>query len=115
SFIVLYLLGIVVIHAAVFWNVRGMVRKGYSDFAIYYCAGTILREGMGHHLYDNVTQFRIQQEFAPDVPIRHGALPYTHPPFEGLFFFPFTYLSYQHAFILWDVFNFGMLTAIPFM
>ena len=115
SLVVLYLLAIVVIHAAVFWKVREMVRKGYSDFAIYYCAGTIFREGLGHQLYDDSTQFRVQQEFAPDVPIRRGPLPYSHPPFEGLFFAPFSYLSYQHAFILWSLLNLAMLAALPFL
>jgi hypothetical protein len=105
----------VILHVAMFLNVRNLIGKGYSDFAIYYCAGAILREGMGGHLYDNVTQFRVQQEFAPDVPIRQGALPYTHPPFEGLFFAPLTYLSYQQAFVLWDSLNLVMLVAVAFL
>ena len=115
SAVVFYLIAMVAIHLYLFWITRDMVRRGYSDFAIYYCAGTIVREGLGHSLYDDVTQFRVQEQFAPDVPIRHGALPYTHPPFEALFFAPFTYVSYPKAFVLWDLFNVGMLVLSVFL
>ncbi len=98
--VVLYLAAMVLIHAIVFWNVRKPIQKGYSDFAIYYCAASIVRQGLGHQLYDESVQFMVQQEFAPEVPIRRGALPYTHPPIEALFFAPFSYLSYVQAFVL---------------
>ncbi len=113
--VVLYLAAMVLIHAVVFWNVREEILKGYSDFAIYYCAGSIVRQGLGHQLYDETTQFRVQQEFAPEVPIRRGALPYTHPPIEALFFAPLSYLSYAQAFVLWDVLSIAMLVALPFL
>jgi hypothetical protein len=112
---VLYLTGLVMIHAAVFWSVREQIRKGYSDFSIYYCAGTIVRQGMGHRLYDNVTQFKVQREFSPEVAIRLDALPYNHPPFEALWFTPFSYVSYSSAFALWALANLAMLISLPFM
>ncbi len=111
----LYLAGMVVIHAAVFWSVRDSVRKGYSDFSIYYCAGTMVRRGLGLQLYDNGAQFKVQREFAPEVAIRFDALPYNHPPFEALLFVPFTYLSYRSAFVLWDLASFAMLLSLPFL
>jgi len=110
-----YLGGTVAIYAAMFWNVRDSVRKGYSDFAIYYCAGTMVRQGLGHQLYDDATQFKVQQEFSPDVAIRLGALPYNHPPFEALLFVPFTYVPYPWAFALWDLANLAMLMSLPFL
>jgi Glycosyltransferase family 87 len=113
--IFLYLTGMVMIHAIVFWSVRESVRKGYSDFSIYYCAGTIVRQGLGHQLYDNTTQFKVQQEFSPGVAIRLGALPYTHPPFEAVLFAPFTYGPYPSAFVLWDLANLAMLISLPFL
>ncbi len=67
---------------------------------------------MAHELYDNAAEYKVQREFASDVAIRRDALPYLHPPFEALFFVPFTYLSYSHAFILWDLINLGMLAAV---
>lgn len=115
SAVFLYLAAMVVIHAAVFWSVRAQIRKGYSDFTIYYCAGTIVRQGLGHQLYDNVTQFKVQREFSPEVAIRLDALPYNHPPFEAAFFALFTYVSYPSAFALWVLANLAMLISLPFL
>jgi Glycosyltransferase family 87 len=111
----LYLSGMVAIHAVVFWQLRDSVRKGYSDFAIYYCAGTIVRRGFGRQLYDQTMQFKVQREFSPDVAIRLDALPYNHPAFEATLFTPFTYVSYPVAFALWTLANLAMLICLPFM
>jgi hypothetical protein len=113
--VVLYLAALMMIHAVAFWNIRQKIWQGYPDFAIYYCAGTIVREGLGHQLYDSDTQFRIQRSFAREVSIRQGPLPYNHPPFEALLFVPLTYLSYPQAFLLWDLANLAMLAALPFL
>jgi hypothetical protein len=115
SAVLLCLIGMVMIHAAVFWSVRESVRKGYSDFTIYYCAGTMVRQGLGHQLYDDTTQFKVQREFSPEVAIRLGALPYNHPPFEAVLFVPFTYVPYPSAFALWALANLAMLIGLPFM
>jgi Glycosyltransferase family 87 len=111
----LYLVGMVAIHAIVFWHLRDSVRKGYSDFAIYYCAGTMVRQGLGRQLYDETIQFKVQREFSPDVAIRLAALPYNHPPFEALLFFPFTYLRYPLAFALWNLANLALLVTLPLL
>lgn len=110
-----YLGAMVAVHAALFWNARASVGKGYSDFTIYYCAGTMVRRGLGHDLYNNTVQYQIEREFAPNVAIRLDALPFNHPPFEALFFVPFSYLSYVPAFILWDLLNIGALLAVAFL
>jgi hypothetical protein len=39
------------------------------------------------------------------VQIRHGALPYNHPPFEALLFVPLSFLHYLPAYLLWTVLN----------
>jgi len=111
--VVPYLIGMLIVHAAVFWNVREQILKGYSDFTIYYCAGTMVRDGLGHQLYDGAAQFAVQKKFAPDVPIRLGALPFNHPPFEALVFVPFSYVSYPSAFVAWALANLAMLLSIP--
>lgn len=108
-----YLGGMVLMHAILMWNARAAIRKGYSDFTIYYCAGMMVRKGLGHDLYNLRTQFEVQREFAPEVANRLSALPYNHPPFEALLFVPFTYFSYFHAFIFWDVLNIAALLAVP--
>ncbi|MBZ5680957.1 MAG: DUF2029 domain-containing protein [Acidobacteriia bacterium] len=109
----LYLSSVLVIHAAVLWNVRTLIGKGYPDFTIYYTAGTIVRQGMGHSLYDDAVQFKVQRGFAPDVATRLGALPFNHPPFEALFFVPLTCFSYRTAYWLWALANLAMLAGLP--
>lgn len=110
---ILYVSGVIVIHALVVWNARALILKGYPDFTIYYTAGTMIRQGMGHDLYNNVTQFVVQQQFAPQVATRLGALPFNHPPFEALLFVPLAYFPYRVAYLLWTLVNLGMLISLP--
>lgn len=109
----LYVAGVLVVHALVLWNARDLIREGYPDFTIYYTAGTILRQGSGHDLYDDVKQFEVQKQFAPQVATRLGALPFNHPPFEALLFLPLTWLSYQVAYLVWMLANLAILAALP--
>jgi len=86
------------------------LRNGYQDFAIYYTAGKLLREGRAAALYDMGAQYQTQLTFA-NVPIRHGALPFNHPPFEALLFVPFTLLGFWPAYLLWTALSLGMLAT----
>jgi alpha-1,2-mannosyltransferase len=101
--------------SALAWKDRDLVRKGYPDFTTFYSAGLIVRAGQASHLYLDSMQFSVQQRFAPDVVIRHGALPYIHSPFEALLFVPFTYISYFRAYLLWNVMSLGLLLATIFL
>ncbi len=105
SLVVVYLLGVLAMYATVCWNTRRLVAAGLPDFAIYYCAGAVVRQGLGHQLYDAGARFQVQQQFATNVPLFRGPLPWTHPPFETLFFAPFSSFSYLTAYALWNVFN----------
>lgn len=89
--------------------------KGDPDFTVFYTAGRIVREGLGSRLYDTRTQQAVQGEFATDEDIRRGPLPYIHPPFEALLFVPLTLLAYRWAFIVWNVVNLGILTAVMWL
>ncbi len=111
----LYVAGVLAIHLLVVWNARDLIWKGYPDFTIYYTAGTIVRQGMGHSLYDDAEQYKVQKQFAPQVATRLGALPFNHPPFEAVLFLPFTYFSYRVAYSLWALVNLAMLTALPIL
>jgi hypothetical protein len=91
------------------WQDRDLVRKGYPDFTIFYSAGRMVRTGMAASLYDERVEFQTQLQFAPDVSIRHGSLPYNHPPFEALLFVPFTFLPYLAAYLAWNAVNLGLL------
>src|SRR5271165_4636444 len=110
-----YVAGVLLIHLLVVWNARDLIWKGYPDFTIYYTAGTIVRGGMGHALYDDAVQFRVQQAFAPQVATRLGALPFNHPPFEAVLFIPFSYFPYRVAYLLWSLVNLAMLAALPIL
>ena len=106
-----YLATMAALHLGLAWNSRRLIREGYSDFAIFYTAGRIVRDGFGPQLYDPDLQYAVQRAFAPRVAIRQGPLPYNHPPFEALLFAPFTLLSYPRAFLAFDVLNVAMLIA----
>ena len=111
SLALIYLVGVVGVYLTVFWNARRLIAAGLPDFAIYYCAGTVVRQGLGHQLYDPAARFEVQQQFATAVPLFRGPLPWTHPPFEALFFIPFSYLSYLTAYVLWNLLNLVLVGA----
>jgi len=98
-------------HVVMVFSVWPSLRNGYQDFTIFYTAGTMVRSGQVSTLYDLPAQYRTQREFAPDVRIRKGALPYNHPPFEALLFVPFTWLGYLPAFLAWTALSLIMLAA----
>lgn len=108
---VAFLLAMVLCHGAMLLEMLPMLRSGYQDFTIFYTAGRLVRSGQTAALYNLSAQYRTQQEFAPDVHIRRGALPYNHPPFEALIFVPFTLAGYPLAFAIWTLCNGAMLAV----
>jgi Glycosyltransferase family 87 len=115
TWIVVLIVGMLCIHGVLFWKARVLVRQGYPDFTIFYTAGKMLREGLGHSLYDGALQYEVQQTFAAGVRIRKGPLPYNHPPFEALIFEPLASLDYPTAYLVWSVINLGILGLLPFL
>jgi len=109
--LLLFLAGMLSMHLVIAWNARRLVYLGYPDFTTFYTGGIIVRQHLGAQLYDEQTQYRLQQQFAPGVIIRHGPLPYIHPPFEALVFVPLAWLSYPAAFLVWDCISVLILIA----
>lgn len=109
--LLLFLAAMLSMHLVIAWNARRLVYLGYPDFTTFYTGGIIVREHLGAQLYDEQTQYRVQQQFAPGVIIRHGPLPYIHPPFEALVFVPLAWLSYPAAFLVWDCISVAILIA----
>jgi hypothetical protein len=112
-----YLLGIPVagmlcLHLLFLSHAWLQVQQGYGDFSIFYTAGKIVRNGGGAGLYDPALQYSVQQEFAPNVSVRQGALPYNHPPFEALIFLPLTFLPYGYALASWTAVNLALLLVV---
>jgi hypothetical protein len=114
--LVLYLASMLLLNTSLAWYLRKEIASGYGDFAIFYTAARILAEEQAPQLYDSVVQFEKQQQFAPTVEGRqHGALPYNHPPFEALLFWPLAKLSYVAAYGVWTAANFGLLFGIAIL
>ncbi len=80
-----------------------------SDFTQFYCAGQMVRRGLGSGLYDLTTQMKFQTKVAPVQVF------YNHPPFETLLFVPFTYVSYRNAYILWTLTGLCLLITAVFL
>jgi hypothetical protein len=99
----------------VLWNTRVRMLQGYGDFASFYTAGTLVRRGLATDLYNPSAQWKVQQEFAPQVQTRLGPLPYIRPPFEALFFAIFASWTYAKAFLIWTSVKLALLTAIPLL
>lgn len=86
-------------------------RTDTLDFANYYMGGRIVRQGHSLRLYNLALQQQIEREVSPGGPFQ----PFLHPPFEALFFAPFTLLSYPHAFLLWAATNLLVLGLIIYL
>jgi hypothetical protein len=93
------------LHLLFFVELRERIWHGYPDFTVFYTAATMLRGGLGPQLYDERTQYRVQEEFIGSIESRRGPLPYIHPPFEAVIFVPLTFLPYREAFVAWGLLN----------
>src|SRR5271154_5150300 len=107
-----FLVATVIVEAGIGWNLRSMLASGYADFTAFDTAGELVRQGQGSRLYDPQEQWRVQQEFASEVAIRQGPLPYLRLPFEALLFVPFTFLPYPAAYTVWVLLNLGVVIAL---
>ena len=107
-----FLVAMVFVECGIAWSMRGKVLSGYADFTAFYGAGQTVRQGQGSRLYDPQEQWRVQQEFAKDVAIRQGPLPYLRLPFEALLFVPFTFFPYSAAYVGWVLLNLGVVIAV---
>jgi hypothetical protein len=96
-----FLLGMAIVHGVEFWQQRGPILAGYGDFSSFYTSGLILRQGEGRLFYDSREQWKLQQQFAPNVAIRQGPMPFIRPPFEAIVFLPLAFFSYPAAFGIW--------------
>lgn len=105
-----YLLAMACCNLALALRLLPSLRNGYQDFTIYYTGAKLFLEGNSASLYNLDAQYRVQRQFAW-VPIRHGPLPYNHPPFEALLFVPLAHLNYWPAYLIWTALNLIMLVA----
>lgn len=102
-FVAAFLLAMAIVHGFEFWQQRTRILAGYGDFSALYTAGSLVRRGEGRFLYDRHVQWKFQQQFAPNVDIREGPMPFIRPPFEALLFLPLTYFSFPVALSIWSL------------
>jgi len=91
----------------VFPSVTERIASGDADFAAFYGAAVIVREGNAQSLYDYQVQKSVQQRYLS----RPNPLAFYHPPFELLVFVPLTFLAFLSAFRVWAVLNVLLLAA----
>jgi hypothetical protein len=113
--VAIFLLAMTIVHAIVFRQQRGRIFTGYGDFSALYTAGLMVQRGQGRLLYDRKEQWKLQQEFASQVDIRHGPMPFVRPPFEALVFLPLSYLSYPVALAVWSLAKLGLLFLVAWI
>ena len=86
-------------------------RSGTLDFASFYVAGKILRQGQAGRLYDLRLQREIELGISPAGPF----FPYDHPPFEAPLFAALAGLSYSDALIAWGGLNLALFVLILYL
>ncbi len=101
----------VVVHCALLIQESRRVRTGYPDFSIFYTAGKIVQQGRASEIYNDNLQETVQRSFSPAVDERGTILPFNHPPFEALVFWPLAQLSYIHAYYAWLALN-GVIVIV---
>jgi len=105
AFAVLAVLGVVAGMAIVHFPRNKTDVASAIDFSEFYCAAQIVRQGLGHDLYNVVTQAAFEYKVAA----LHVF--FNHPPFEAVVYMPFTYFSYRTAYILWVIVSLGLLAT----
>src|SRR5687767_5363168 len=83
------------------------------DFLPFYTAGTMVREGRPHDLYDLAAIKAAEYETARQSHLDLGdALgPFWNPPFYALPFAPLSALPYRHALAVWWSINLAALAG----
>lgn len=91
----------------IFWMVFIPIGlRGDADFSIFYTAGSMVRTGYGHQLYDYDLQLQFENALVSKTPA-----PYNHLPYEALPFVPVSCLSYRAAYLTFLFFNIVLTIA----
>ncbi len=82
-----------------------------ADFVNFYAGALIVRSGDGANLYQPQTQAAALRS----VLGRESSEHFLHPAFEALALAPLTFLSIEHAFVVWTMVNVAMLALLPLL
>ena len=83
------------------------------DFLAFYTAGTFVREGRPHDLYDLQKVRTFQHDLGERAHLELGKSygPFWNPPFYAWAFVPLAALPYHKALLAWELINFACLCA----
>jgi hypothetical protein len=99
AFVAFLLIPLCVVHLIQVKHGAGSIRQLNSDFVYLYGVGQIARDYSPSRIYDPSLQQHIFLSIQPPRDGVYGPSPY--PPFVAMFFAPFTYLSFEAAYLLW--------------
>lgn len=86
----------------------------FADLRIFMTGVEMVRSGQRHELYQFDAQQRAQVRLYPETRTG-GLLPFNHPAFELLFYWPVSGLSYRMAFLAWALANIGLVFLIAWL
>src|SRR5208283_810519 len=86
----------------------------FADFRIFMTGVDLVKSGHAHELYHFSAQQVAQENLYPETR-RSGMLPFNHLAFELLFYWPFSYLSYQNAVVAWALVNLVLVFVIGWL
>jgi Glycosyltransferase family 87 len=85
-----------------------------TDFRIFMTGVSMVASGQGHQLYHFDAQEKAQVHLYPETRTS-GLLPYNHPAYELLFYWPVSGFSHRTALLVWAVANVGILFLIAWL
>jgi Glycosyltransferase family 87 len=86
----------------------------FADFRIFMTGVDLMKSGHAHELYHFSAQQIAQENLYPETRAS-GMLPFNHLAFELLFYWPFSYLSYQNAVLVWALVNLVLVFLIGWL
>jgi hypothetical protein len=107
GFIAFLLVPLCVVHLIQVKHGAGSIRQLNSDFVYVYGVGQIAHRYSPARIYDTTLQ---RQVFVSIQPPREGSYygPSPYPPFVGMFFALFTYVSFETAYLLWSAISLAL-------
>src|SRR5438477_12604830 len=84
-------------------------RSGHVDFRTFYTAGYMVRTGHGPAIHDYQQTMKFQNELVSPAPV---ALPFFHLAYESLLYVPFSFLTYQRAYLAFFFCNLALLALL---
>ena len=86
----------------------------FADLRIFMTGVDMIRSGQRHDLYQFEAQQEAQVRLYPETRTS-GLLPFNHPAFELLFYWPVSGLSYRMTLVLWTLANFVFVLLIAWL